>query len=101
MLRTTMDIDCPAWLDFFHGGLQFQVIHHLFPRIPRHNLRRTQKLVQEFCDDVGIPYALYGFVDGNKMVVGTLAEVSRQAAILAKCQEVITAGGDPLHGHSH
>ncbi|KAG4217819.1 hypothetical protein PC116_g33701, partial [Phytophthora cactorum] len=63
MLRTTMDIDCPQWLDFFHGGLQFQVIHHLFPRIPRHNLRRTQKLVQEFCNDVGIPYALYGFVD--------------------------------------
>ncbi|KAI0431249.1 fatty acid desaturase-domain-containing protein [Xylaria sp. FL1042] len=101
MLRTTMDIECPAWLDFFHGGLQFQVIHHLFPRIPRHNLRRTQKLVQEFCNEVGIPYALYGFVDGNKMVVGTLAEVSRQAAILAKCQEAITAGSDPLHGHSH
>ncbi len=59
MLRTTMDVDCPPWLDFFHGGLQFQAIHHLFPRIPRHNLRRTQKLVQEFCDEVGIPYALY------------------------------------------
>ncbi|KAI2634507.1 fatty acid/sphingolipid desaturase [Xylaria nigripes] len=101
MLRTTMDIDCPSWLDFFHGGLQFQVIHHLYPRIPRHNLRRTQKLVQEFCNEVGIPYALYGFVDGNKMVVGTLAEVSRQAAILAKCQQVISGGDNPLHGHSH
>jgi sphingolipid 8-(E)-desaturase len=101
MLRTTMDIDCPPWLDFFHGGLQFQAIHHLFPRVPRHNLRRTQKLVQDFCNEVGIPYALYGFVDGNKMVVGTLAEVSRQAAILAKCQQVIAVSDDPLHGHSH
>ncbi|XXH01129.1 hypothetical protein Hte_007480 [Hypoxylon texense] len=101
MLRTTMDIDCPQWLDFFHGGLQFQAIHHLFPRIPRHNLRRTQKLVQEFCNEVGIPYALYGFVDGNKQVVGTLAEVSRQAAILAKCQKVIAKSGDPIHGHHH
>ncbi|KAI0893206.1 fatty acid desaturase [Annulohypoxylon nitens] len=99
MLRTTMDVDCPQWLDFFHGGLQFQVIHHLFPRIPRHNLRRTQKLVQEFCNDVGIPYALYGFVDGNKQVVGTLAEVSRQAAILAKCQKVISDSDE--HGHHH
>jgi len=25
MLRTTMDVDCPEWLDFLHGGLQFQV----------------------------------------------------------------------------
>ncbi|KAI1370291.1 fatty acid desaturase [Hypoxylon crocopeplum] len=101
MLRTTMDVDCPQWLDFFHGGLQFQAIHHLFPRIPRHNLRRTQKLVQDFCDEVGIPYALYGFVDGNKHVVSTLAEVSRQAAILAKCQKAIAESDDPIHGHHH
>ena len=87
MLRTTMDVDCPEWLDFFHGGLQFQAIHHLFPRMPRHNLRRTQKLVQTFCRDVGIPYALYGFVDGNKQVIGKLGEVGRQAAILAQCQK--------------
>lgn len=89
MLRTTMDVDCPTWLDFFHGGLQFQAIHHLYPRIPRHNLRRTQKLVQEFCNDVGIPYALYGFVDGNKTVVGRLAQVARQAAILKECQRSV------------
>lgn len=100
MLRTTMDVDCPPWLDFFHGGLQFQAIHHLYPRIPRHNLRRTQKLVQEFCNEVGIPYALYGFVDGNKQVIGRLADVSRQAAILAKCQRTLAASDDPL-GHHH
>ena len=93
MLRTTMDVDCPEWLDFFHGGLQFQAIHHLYPRIPRHNLRRTQKLVQAFCDEVGIPYALYGFVDGNKVVIGRLADVARQAAILKKCQSVLASEG--------
>ncbi|CBY02272.1 hypothetical protein IAQ61_006857 [Plenodomus lingam] len=94
MLRTTMDVDCPQWLDFFHGGLQFQAIHHLYPRIPRHNLRKTQKLVQEFCNEVDIPYALYGFVDGNRQVVGRLADVARQAAILAECQRTIAAEGD-------
>jgi len=99
MLRTTMDVDCPQWLDFFHGGLQFQAVHHLFPRMPRHNLRRAQKLVQEFCVDVGIPYALYGFVDGSKQVIGRLGEVGRQAAILAKCQRVTAEKGDILHGH--
>ena len=103
MLRTTMDVDCPEWLDFFHGGLQFQAIHHLYPRIPRHNLRRTQKLVQAFCDDVGIPYALYGFTDGNKVVIGRLAEVARQAAILKKCKTFLVAEsqGHGEHGHVH
>jgi delta8-fatty-acid desaturase len=94
MLRTTMDVDCPQWLDFIHGGLQFQAIHHLYPRIPRHNLRRTQKLVQEFCDEVNIPYALYGFVDGNKQVLGRLEEVARQAAILKECQRTMAASKD-------
>jgi delta8-fatty-acid desaturase len=94
MLRTTMDVDCPQWLDFFHGGLQFQAIHHLYPRIPRHNLRETQKLVQEFCNEVEIPYALYGFVDGNKQVIGKLADVARQAAIFAECQRTLAAEGD-------
>ncbi|KAH8727958.1 fatty acid desaturase [Phaeosphaeriaceae sp. PMI808] len=98
MLRTSMDVDCPQWLDFFHGGLQFQAIHHLYPRIPRHNLRKTQKLVQEFCTEVDIPYALYGFVDGNKKVVGKLADVARQAAIFAECQRTLaTEGNYGLH----
>lgn len=94
MLRTTMDVDCPEWLDFFHGGLQFQAIHHLYPRIPRHNLRTTQKLVQQFCKEVKIPYALYGFVDGNKEVLGRLGEVGRQAAILAACQMTMLTNND-------
>ena len=90
MLRTTMDVDCPDWLDFIHGGLQFQAVHHLYPRMPRHNLRRAQKLVQEFCKELGIPFALYGFIDGNKQVIGRLADVGRQAAILAECQRHVT-----------
>lgn len=89
MLRTTMDVDCPEWLDWVHGGLQFQAIHHLFPRIPRHNLRKTQKLVQRFCDETKIPYALMGFVKGNESVIGRLDEIAQQAAILVECQRSI------------
>ncbi|KAL7905737.1 fatty acid/sphingolipid desaturase [Trichoderma velutinum] len=94
MLRTTMDVDCPRWLDFIHGGLQFQAIHHLFPRLPRHNFRDAQKLVIEFCKEVDIPYAYYGFTTANGQVIGRLAEVARQAAIFSKCQETITKTKD-------
>lgn len=97
MLRTTMDVDCPQWLDFFHGGLQFQAVHHLFPRMPRHNLRRAQKLVQEFCNEVDIPYALYGFIEGNKEVIGRLGDVGRQVVILAECQRTIVENGFEMH----
>lgn len=93
-LRTTMDVDCPAWLDFIHGGLQFQAVHHLFPRVPRHNLRRLQALVIEFCENTDIPYTLLGFVDGNKQVVGRLHEVGKQVEHLVNCQKHMAKTGD-------
>ena len=97
MLRTTMDVDCPEWLDFFHGGLQFQAVHHLFPRVPRHNLRKAQKFVIEFCKETGIPYSIYGFHDGNKEIIGRLGEVARQAKVMAQCQKVMMEKGEFGH----
>jgi delta8-fatty-acid desaturase len=85
-LRTTMDVDCPQWLDFLHGGLQFQVVHHLFPRVPRHNLRAVQALVREFCAKTQIEYKCHGFVKGNKIVLSRLEEVAKMAETLMKCQ---------------
>ncbi|KAG9528519.1 fatty acid/sphingolipid desaturase, partial [Aureobasidium melanogenum] len=93
-LRTTMDIDCPAWLDFLHGGLQFQAIHHLFPRVPRHNLRRLQVLVREFCDKTTIKYECYGFVEGNQVVLSRLEEVGKMVETLVKCQKFMAETGE-------
>jgi len=93
-LRTTMDVDCPAWLDFVHGGLQFQGVHHLFPRVPRHNLRRLQVLVREFCRETNIPYSILGFGDGNRKVLSRLEEVARQASFLISCQKNMAETGE-------
>jgi delta8-fatty-acid desaturase len=93
-LRTTMDVDCPRWMDFVHGGLQFQAIHHLFPRLPRHNLRKVQVLVREFCQETGIPYSILSFVDGNKKVLGRLSEVGEQVNMLLNCQKHMAENGE-------
>jgi len=97
-LRTTMDVDCPAWLDWIHGGLQFQAVHHLFPRVPRHNLRKVQTLIRGFSAETGIKYTTYGFVDGNKVVLSRLNEVAKQLDVLAKCSVHMMNHGD---GHGH
>ncbi|OIW30536.1 fatty acid/sphingolipid desaturase [Coniochaeta ligniaria NRRL 30616] len=97
-LRTTMDVDCPAWLDFIHGGLQFQAVHHLFPRVPRHNLRKAQVLTRQFCEETGIPYSILNFVDGNRKVLDRLQEVGDQVKILLSCQKYMAeTGGSGLH----
>ncbi|KAI0151380.1 fatty acid desaturase [Pestalotiopsis sp. NC0098] len=93
-LRTTMDVDCPAWLDFIHGGLQFQAVHHLFPRVPRHNLRKAQAFVKEFCRETNIPYTIYNFTDGNKKVLSRLEQVAEQVKILVKCQDHMAEEGE-------
>ena len=64
-LRTTMNVMTPPLLDWVHIGLQFQVEHHLFPRLPRHNLRKARELVKPICVKHGIHYHEPGFFAGN------------------------------------
>jgi fatty acid desaturase len=42
--------------DFALGGLNYQIEHHLFPSMPRPNLRHAQHLVRAFCDERGVSY---------------------------------------------
>ncbi|MTD55335.1 acyl-CoA desaturase [Amycolatopsis sp. RM579] len=43
-------------VDYVLGGLNYQIEHHLFPSMPRSNLRHAQPLVREFCARLGLPY---------------------------------------------
>jgi fatty acid desaturase len=46
-----------SWLvDLVLGGLNYQIEHHLFPNMPRPNLRHAQPLVRAFCAQHGLPY---------------------------------------------
>jgi fatty acid desaturase len=42
--------------DFFLGGLNYQVEHHLFPSMPRPSLRKAQVLVRAYCTQHAITY---------------------------------------------
>lgn len=81
-LRTTMDVVCGEDIEFVHGGLHLQVTHHLFPRLPRHNLRKASLLVKDYCKAYDIEYMEHGWLDGNRQVLDTLRDVANQLAIL-------------------
>jgi fatty acid desaturase len=59
--KTTRNIDCTWWNDWFHGGLQYQIEHHLFPQMPRHALVKVKPMVEELCKKYDIPYRSTGF----------------------------------------
>ncbi|KAJ3030446.1 UNVERIFIED_CONTAM: hypothetical protein HDU68_009002 [Siphonaria sp. JEL0065] len=88
-LRTSMDVDCPRWFDWFHGGLQFQVVHHMFPRVPRHNLRVVRPWVMEFAKENGLVYHNYKFIKGNRIVLKCLKQVAGEvaASLKAACEK--------------
>jgi fatty acid desaturase len=44
-------------VDFALGGLNYQIEHHLFPSMPRPNLRRSQALIKRFCEERGLQYS--------------------------------------------
>jgi delta8-fatty-acid desaturase len=81
-LRTTTDVICPDSLAFLHGGLHLQVTHHLFPRLPRHNLRKASLMVKEYCAEQNLEYYEFGFIRGNGQVLGVLKDVAEQARII-------------------
>ena len=44
------------FVDQLLGGLNYQIEHHLFPSMPRANLRRAQRVVRDYCAQHRIPY---------------------------------------------
>jgi len=73
---------CPPSLAFLHGGLHLQVTHHLFPRLPRHNLLEASMLVKKFAKEQGLEYAEFGFLEGNRDVRNVLKSVAEQVKIV-------------------
>ncbi|MFF8601178.1 acyl-CoA desaturase [Streptomyces sp. NPDC015232] len=61
--------------DWFLGGLNYQVEHHLFPSMPRPHLRLAQPAVRAHCQALGIPYTETGFLDSYRQALGHLHEV--------------------------
>jgi len=66
----------PSWfMDVMMGGLNYQIEHHLFPSMPRPQLKRARILVQEFCEAKGIKYTEVSFSKGYASVLRHLNSV--------------------------
>ncbi|MDI6102492.1 acyl-CoA desaturase [Actinoplanes sp. NEAU-A12] len=66
--------------DILLGGLNYQIEHHLFPSMPRPNLRRSQRIVRDFCRDREISYLETSLVASYAQAVRHLDTVGRTPA---------------------
>jgi len=55
-ITTSRNITNPPMLDFYYGGLNSQIEHHLFPRVSFDRYRAMRPVVRSFCEARGIAY---------------------------------------------
>jgi fatty acid desaturase len=53
---TSRNVRGGVLIDIVLGGLNYQIEHHLFPSMPRPNLRHAQVVVRRFCEDRSVSY---------------------------------------------
>ncbi|WP_433168346.1 fatty acid desaturase family protein [Kribbella sp. CA-247076] len=71
--------------DFAMGGLNYQIEHHLFPSMPRPNLRHVRPIVREYCELHGVTYTEVGLLTSYRIVVDYLNNVGLRARDPFQC----------------
>ncbi|QGG42872.1 fatty acid desaturase family protein [Aeromicrobium yanjiei] len=66
-------------VDWAMGGLNYQIEHHLFPNMPRCNLRKAQPLVRAHCEAQGVDYLEVGLFQSYGIVIDYLNNVGIRA----------------------
>lgn len=76
---STRDISPGLWADWFTGGLNYQIEHHLFPGLPRHNLGLAAPRVAALFAKHSLEYEACGMAMGTRRVMQTLAGIAALA----------------------
>lgn len=71
-ILTSRNVKPNFFTDFWYGGLNYQIEHHLFPTMPRNHLRKARVIVKEFCRQKGIPYHETGMLDSFREIHSAL-----------------------------
>lgn len=73
---TSRNVHSGLFNDFWYGGLNYQVEHHLFPSMPRNNLKKAQKIVRTYCLEHSIAYYETSVLQSFREILHFLHEVS-------------------------
>lgn len=77
-ITTTRNVESSWFTDWFCGGLQYQIEHHLFPSMPRHNLGKMAPLTKDIAQQLGVKYHVTGLFAGTQEVLAHLNKVSEE-----------------------
>jgi fatty acid desaturase len=79
-LETTRNLELPRPVSFFFIGLDYQVEHHLFPKIPHQHLPRAAEITAAWCARHGVAYSsmpyLHALVDAARFMASAWARAA-------------------------
>ncbi|HKV88868.1 MAG TPA: acyl-CoA desaturase [Candidatus Dormibacteraeota bacterium] len=61
--------------DLIYGSLNYQIEHHLFPTMPRCNIRRAHRIVRDYCAELDVPYYETSIYRSYQEILSFLHEV--------------------------
>lgn len=76
---TSRNFGSNIFIDFMFGGLNYQIEHHLFPDMPRYNMRKAKKITEEYCKKYEIPYYETSLVGSYVEIYKCLRDVALHA----------------------
>lgn len=82
-LETTRNLELPKVVSIFFIGLDYQVEHHLFPKIPHHNLPLAAKVTREWCAKTGTTYKSEPYLHALVDAAGFIRDAWTREAISA------------------
>ncbi|NVO05736.1 MAG: fatty acid desaturase [Rhodoferax sp.] len=77
---TSRTVLSPPALDWFFGGLNYQIEHHLFPQVPSSRLAHVQPVVQSTLLQAGVAYNGLGFAASVRAVAAHFRQIAHAAA---------------------
>jgi linoleoyl-CoA desaturase len=82
-VEAAQDVEVPEWLSILCGGLDLQIEHHLFPRLPPNRLRQIAPRVRELCAEHGVEYQSGSWPSTLRRVVSELYRLRKPTATAA------------------
>jgi fatty acid desaturase len=93
---TSRNITGGRLMNIAMGGLDLQIEHHLFPRMPSANLRKVRPIVKEFCAERGIAYTETDLISSYRIIIRYLNKVGLGYADPMECPLASQLRGAPV-----
>ncbi len=77
-VTTARNVECSPLTEWLFGGLNYQIEHHLFPRMARNKLKKAKPIIEPYVKKASLPYCEVTIVHAYRDILRHLFRISAQ-----------------------